>query len=472
MIKPELKEARELAKMNTIIPIAMEIFADIRTPMEVLKVLKSKGKNPYILESVENSENWGRYTFLGCNPEATIHACNGVVTIQKGATQEIREGNSHDILKDILRAYKSPQIAGFPTFTGGFVGYFAYDYSQSGEFCLMLYKQVIAFDHLKQKIFLIVNIETDDFDQNYIKGVAQLKDLENLVVNERKVNSPSGHLTSKLTPNFSEAAFVEIVNNIQQYIANGEVSQVVPSITFRAKYEGDLLPTYRTLRTINPSSYIFYMQFDDFQITGASPETLVSLKQGIVSTYPLAGTCKRTNDEAENKKLQASLLSDPKELAEHEMLVELGKDDLSKVCESNSVNIEEYRGIKTCSHVYHIESKISGILKPEYDAFDAMSATLPAGTLSGAPRRRAMEIIREVEETKRDVYGGAIGYIDFTGDMDLCIGIRMAVLRDDMIQVQAGAGVVAQSIPEKEYQECCNKAKAMLDALNRKDDKY
>jgi anthranilate synthase component 1 len=210
---------------------------------------------------------------------------------------------------------------------------------------------------------------------------------------------------------------------------------------------------------------MFYMQFDDMQIAGASPETLVSLINGVASTYPLAGTCKRTEDENENNRLIAELLADPKELDEHEMLVDLGKDDLSRVCKPGSINVDEYSVIKACSHVYHIESKIRGKIKPECDAFDAMSATLPAGTLSGAPRGRAMEIIAGVEGEKRGVYGGAVGYIDFTGDMDLCIGIRMAVLKNGKVSVQAGAGIVASSIPINEYHECQNKAKAMIDAL-------
>ena len=237
------------------------------------------------------------------------------------------------------------------------------------------------------------------------------------------------------------------------------------TLSIKIDYEGDLLQAYRKLRTINPSSYMFYMQFDDLQIAGASPETLVSLKNNIVSTYPLAGTCKRTKDENENKRLIAELLADPKELAEHEMLVDLSKDDLCKVCEPGSVNVDEYRMIKTCSHVYHIESRVRGKIKPECDAFDAMSATLPAGTLSGALRERAMEIIAEIEGGRREVYGGAVGYIDFTGDMDLCIGIRMAVLRDGKVNIQAGAGIVAESIPANEYNECCNKARAMLEAI-------
>ena len=465
MIKPTLEEAKRLSPGHSLIPIALEIFSDIRTPMEVLRVLKAKGKNAYILESVVSGENWGRYTFLGYDPSMIITGAGGNVTIKNASSETKIKGESHEILKKIVSEYKSPRIAYLPIFTGGFVGYFDYDYTNTGEFCLMLYKQVIAFDHLRQKIFLITNIETDDLEQNYIEGVAELKDMQALITSERIADSPSGRITSDFSQSVNESEFTRIVEKIKQYIRKGDVLQCVPSIKFTAGFEGDLLQAYRALRTINPSSYMFYIQFDDMQIAGASPETLVSLKNGVVSTYPLAGTCKRTEDEVENKRLIAKLLADPKELAEHDMLVDLGKDDLGKICEPRSISVDEYRTIKICSHVYHIESKVTGRIKPEHGAFDAMSAALPAGTLSGAPKQRAMEIIAEVENEKRGVYGGAVGYIDFTGDMDLCIGIRMAILKGGKVSVQAGAGIVEGSVPINEYNECQNKARAMILAL-------
>jgi anthranilate synthase component 1 len=431
----------------------------------VLKVLKAKGRNAYILESVENGENWGRYTFLGCNPSLTLVGGNGGVTVKTPSGETARRGDPHSLLKEIVHACKSPRVAYLPTFTGGFVGYFDYAYTRNGAFCLMQYRQVIAFDHLKQKIFLITNIETENLEENYIAGVAALKDMEALVTAEGRCETPGGRVTSAFSQNLSKPEFLRAVETCQRYIAQGEVSQVVPSVRFSAAYEGDLLPVYRALRTINPSSYMFYIQVDGMQLAAASPETLVSLKNGVVSTYPLAGTCKRTGDEDENRRRLQKLLSDPKELAEHEMLVELGREDLGKVCQPGSVGVEDYRGIKTCSHVYHIESKVRGQIRPDRDAFDAMAASLPAGTLSGAPRDRAMEIIAEVEGEPRGAYGGAVGYIDFAGEMDLCIGIRMAVLKDGRVSVQAGAGVVAESVPENEYEECQNKAKAMRLAI-------
>jgi anthranilate synthase component 1 len=471
MIRPNLEEAKKLARGYTLIPIALEIYSDIRTPMEVLKALKARGKNAFILESVENAESWGRYTFLGYNPSMTITGADGAVTVRTASGTRVTPGGSHEILKGIADGYKSPSISYLPALTGGFAGYFSYDYIDSGEFCLMMYRQIIAFDHLKQKIFLITNIETDGLEQNYIDGVTELKDMEALVTSERDGGHPAaghpaaGQLKSDFSQSFSEDEFAKAVYQCIEYIRKGEASQVVPSIRFTADYEGDLLQAYRTLRTINPSSYMFYMIFDDMQICGASPETLVSHKGGVVSTYPLAGTCRRTEDEDENKRLVAELLNDPKELAEHDMLVELGKDDLGKVCEPGSVAVEEYKTIKVCSHVYHIKSKVTGRIRPECDAFEAMTAALPAGTLSGAPKGRAMEIIAEVEKERRGVYGGAVGYIDFAGNMDLCIGIRMAVLKDGQVNVQAGAGIVEDSDPASEYNECLNKAKAMMLAI-------
>ncbi|MCL2071104.1 MAG: chorismate-binding protein, partial [Oscillospiraceae bacterium] len=347
MIKPTLQEAKTLAAGYSIMPVAMEIFSDIRTPMEILKILKSQGENAYILESVENGESWGRYTFLGHNPSISVKGKDGLVAVTTAAdgTTKAKVGNTHEILREMVSEYKSPHIPYLPTFTGGFVGYFSYDYIKSGEFCLMLYKQVIAFDHLKQKIFLITNISTDNLEENYIEAVSVLKDLESLVTSENRADYPIGRLKSGFTQSFTEKSFTEAVQKCKEYMAKGEVSQVVPSIRFTADYEGDLLQAYRRLRTINPSSYMFYMQFsdsnNDMQIAGASPETLVSLKNGVVSTFPLAGTCKRTEDEDENKRLIAELLANPKELDEHEMLVELGKDDLNKVCEAGSVNVDE-----------------------------------------------------------------------------------------------------------------------------------
>ncbi|GHV53178.1 anthranilate synthase component I [Synergistales bacterium] len=512
MIRPDLEEARNLAKKGgALIPLAMECLADLKTPVGVLRTLAAGGREVYLLESAPGGDNWGRYTFIGYEPVMQVSGTGNSVTIRDAGGIRTREGEPHKILKEIAGAYKSPRIHDMPPFTGGFVGYFAYEYIRHTEptirlteldkvgfhdFRLMLFDRVIAFDNLRQKILLIVNIRTDNLEQNYIDGVTLLKDMEKAVLSQTPERPEAGGLDaaypmsagieSMILPeaggdggntaaerlagfssSFSKDAFCAAAEKVKHHIFEGDIFQCVPSVRFKAGYRGDLLPAYRVLRTTNPSAYMFYMRFDDLQLAGASPETLVSLRDGIVYTCPIAGTCKKTEDEAETNRLIEALIRDEKELAEHDMLVDLGRNDLGKVCRFGSVKVEEYRSVKKLSHVCHIASKVTGEIAEGCDALDVMAALLPAGTLSGAPKKRACEIIDEIEGEKRGVYGGAVGYIDFAGNMDLCIGIRMAVLKDNTVYVQAGAGIVADSVPEKEYEECLNKAGAMMDALRK-----
>ncbi|MDR1954043.1 MAG: chorismate-binding protein [Clostridiales Family XIII bacterium] len=482
MIQPTLEKTRKLAEGCTLVPIAMELFADIKTPVEVLRGLRAQGRECFLLESASGGEGWGRYTFLGFEPEMTIRGGERSVTVRgKDGVAEVIEGDPVHILKEVVAGYRSPSIPEFPPFTGGFVGYFAYEYIRHVEsslklearddvgfddFHLMLFRKIIAFDNFSQKIFLIVNIDTDAPEANYIEGVALLKDMERLVRMPSPEPAPEReHVPPVFTPSFERDDFCAAVEKVKRHIFEGDIFQCVPSVRFRAPYGDDLLGAYRMLRTTNPSAYMFYIRFDDFQIAGASPETLVSLRDGIAGTYPLAGTCPRTDDEEETKALIAQMLADEKELAEHDMLVDLGRNDLGKICRFGSVKLAEYRSVKKLSHVCHIASKVTGELGEGYDAPDVVAAVLPAGTLSGAPKLRACEIIDEAENLRRGPYGGAIGYIDFTGNLDLCIGIRMAVLKDGFVYVQAGAGIVADSVPEKEYEECLRKASAMMEAL-------
>jgi anthranilate synthase component 1 len=312
---------------------------------------------------------------------------------------------------------------------------------------------------------LIVNIETSDLEQNYMEGVAKLKDMERVALSETFEKPAYPQPSLSFTPSLSKDEFMAGVEKARNHIREGDIFQVVPSIRFSSPYGDDLLPAYRALRTINPSPYMFFLRFSDLQLAGASPETLVSLRDGIASTYPLAGTCRRADSEEEEGKLIEALLKDEKELAEHDMLVDLGRNDLGKVCKFGTVNVVEYRKIKKLSHVCHIASRITGEISEGLGALDVIAAALPAGTLSGAPKKRAVEIIDELEGQARGVYGGAVGYIDFAGSMDLCIGIRMAALKDRQVHVQSGAGIVYDSVPEKEHEECLNKAKAMIEAL-------
>jgi anthranilate synthase component 1 len=335
------------------------------------------------------------------------------------------------------------------------------------DFHFMLFDKVVAFDHFKQKIFLIVNIETADLEKAYSEALSTLDDMQALILSE----CPDLDLENRVGEfkrAFSEEEYCQIVQKAQKYIQDGDIFQVVLSNRLEASFEGDVLSAYRKLRTTNPSPYMFCLNFGNLQLAGASPETLVSLKDGALATFPLAGTCKRGKNAQEDEKLINELLNDEKELSEHDMLVDLGRNDLGKISKFGTVKVENYRQIKKYSHVSHIESKVIGQITEGLGPLDAISATSPAGTLSGAPKKRAMEIIDELEGPnagKRGPYGGAVGYIDFTGNMDLCIGIRMAVFKDKKVFVQAGAGVVADSIGENEYKECLRKAHGMLEAL-------
>ncbi|MDR1378954.1 MAG: anthranilate synthase component I family protein [Synergistaceae bacterium] len=458
----------------------MELFADIKTPVEVFRTLKDRGREAYILESAASGESWGRYTFLGSAPVLEVSGREGRVIVKYRGVEDILPGDAHSALKEFVGSYRSPRIAYMPPFTGGFVGYFAYEYIRHTEptlkltdsdsvgfddFRLMLFDRVIAFDNFRQKIILTVNIPTNELEKSYIDGVAALKDMENLVKSNISERVQESSASARFTTSFTKEAFCAAVEKAKHHIHEGDIFQCVPSIRFKSPYSGDLLQPYRILRTTNPSAYMFNVCFSDMEVAGASPETLVSLKNGVISTYPLAGTCRRTDDDEETKTLIEALTHDEKELAEHDMLVDLGRNDLGKICRFGSVRVDEYRSVKKLSHVCHIASRVTGELKEGYEALDVMAAVLPAGTLSGAPKKRACEIIDDIEEERRGVYGGALGYIDFAGNMDLCIGIRMAVLKDGFVYVQAGAGVVADSVPEREYEECLRKAKAMMEAI-------
>lgn len=479
MITPTLEQARALAQGHSVLTIALELFADMNTSIGVLNNLRREG-DCFLLESVKTSDTWGRYSFLGHSPAVMISGTDGVITVRsKGKSQTLKE-DPIEYLRAFLAQRKSPRIPGFPPFTGGLVGYFSYEFARYfdpslqltaenpegfDDFRLMLVDKVIAFDHFRQKIILMVNIDATDLETSYIEGMAALKDMERLVLDRQSNALPAAGICGDFVPHFTKEAYCRAVERVKEHIREGDIFQAVPSNRFRAPFEGSLLHTYRVLRTVNPSPYMVYMNVGDMEIACASPETLVSLREGELNTYPIAGTCKRGATEEEDAALVAALLADEKELAEHDMLVDLGRNDLGKVSAFGSVRVEEYRTIQRFSHVSHIASRVSGRLRADKDALDAVGAVLPAGTLSGAPKRRAMEIIDAVENMRRGVYGGAIGYLDFAGNMDLCIGIRMAVRHGEAVYVQSGGGVVADSVPEKEYEETRRKAQAVMVAL-------
>lgn len=482
MYRPTLDEAKNMAADYRCIPVSRRIMSDIATPIQVMRILKSVSRHCYMLESLEDSDKWGRYTFLGYDPKLELTCSNGTVTIN-GATKIIEENSSPDAhIRQIIEENKSPRLDYLPSFTGGLVGYFSYDYIKYSEpgldldaedqenfkdVDLMLFDKVIAFDNLKQEIILIVNTRTEGIEQNYRKAQMELDEMVRLIKNGTAAEIEPLHLKSDFKPLFSKQQYCKMVETAKNYIYEGDIFQVVLSNRLEAEIEGSLLDTYRVLRTTNPSPYMFYFSSDDMEIAGASPETLVKLEKGILHTFPLAGTRPRGRTEEEDKQLEKEMLNDPKELAEHNMLVDLGRNDLGRISQFGTVEVEKYLSVERFSHVMHIGSTVRGQIRPDKEAVDAVSAVLPAGTLSGAPKIRACEIINELEDNKRGIYGGAIGYIDFTGNLDTCIAIRIAFKKNGKVFIRSGAGIVADSVPEKEYQECINKAKAVISALER-----
>lgn len=490
MFSPKLEEVTEIAKNKEYkrIPISYEIFSDIATPIEVLRILKGISKHTYMLESVEDSKKWGRYSFLGFDPLLEFTCQNGVVKI-KGDEQFneltddekiIKTQKPNELIKKLVLKNKSPKLKNLPPFTGGFVGYFAYDYikyqepslnldaenqDQFKDIDLMLFDKVIAFDNFKQKIIIIVNMKTDDLKNNYEKACNDLKEIANLIKKGTKIEIEPLKLKSDFKPVFSREKFCNMVDKAKNYIYEGDIFQVVLSNRIEADISGSLFDTYRVLRTTNPSPYMFYFSSEDIEIAGASPETLVKLNNDKLYTFPLAGTRPRGKTEKEDEELEKDLLSDEKELAEHNMLVDLGRNDIGRISEIGSVKVDKYLSIEKFSHVMHIGSTVTGNLRSDLDSLAAIDSILPAGTLSGAPKIRACEIINELENNKRGIYGGAIGYVDLSGNIDTCISIRIAFSRNNKVFIRSGAGIVADSVPDKEFDECLNKAAAVIDAL-------
>ncbi len=476
---PSLDEIKKISdeKKYNIVPVSCEMLSDFTTPIEVVRVLKNVSSHCFMLESAQADEKWGRYTFIGFEPKMEITCLDGVLNLGD-ITVNTNEPSKY--LRQILANYKSPRFDYLPSFTGGLVGYFSYDYITYSEpstkrntenneafkdVDLMLFDKVIAFDSVKQKIILIANIHLENYKTEYNKAVNELKQLAELLRNGEKVIEKSGRLLGKVKPYFSKEKYCEMVEKAKNYIREGDIFQIVLSNRLSADFEGSLFNTYRVLRTLNPSPYMFYFSGTDVEVAGASPETLVKLENGVLHTFPLAGTRPRGKTDEQDKLLEKELLSDEKELAEHNMLVDLGRNDLGRISKFGTVEVEKLHSIERYSHVMHIGSTVRGIIRDGKDALDAIEAVLPAGTLSGAPKIRACQLIGELENNKRGIYGGAIGYIDFTGNMDTCIAIRIAYKKNGKVFVRSGAGIVADSVPEKEFEECMNKAKSCLKAL-------
>ncbi len=478
-IRPSLDEINRLAAGYKTIPLSAEL-ALCCTPTEALKKLKKISSHCYMLESCEDSQCWGRYTFLGYDPKAEVSCKNYSVTVADADGVMKYHANPRPYVQKLLDEHKSPRFDYLPTFTGGLVGYFGYDYIKYSESALkldaeddgnfkdidlMLFDKVIAFDNSEKKIILICNMQTDNPDANYLSASKELEIMADVLKNGEEADIEKAVLRSDFTSLFSQEEYCRMVEKAKHYIREGDIFQVVLSNRLQAEMDGSLFGVYETLRALNPSPYMFYFSSDDIEIAGASPETLVKLTDKRLYTYPLAGTRPRGKSPEEDALLEAELLSDEKELAEHNMLVDLGRNDLGKISEFGSVDVEQYHNILKFSHVMHIGSTVRGHIRNDKSAIDAVDAVLPAGTLSGAPKIRAMQIINELENNKRGVYGGAIGYIDFTGNLDTCISIRLAYKKKGRVFVRSGAGIVADSVPEKEFRECINKAMAVVKAL-------
>jgi anthranilate synthase component 1 len=481
MIEPDIQTVIGLSREYKTVPVYSSASVGDKTPADVFLILKNVGKQCFILESAARGGS-GRYTFLGYDPKGGIECLNGEITVWDGGGQTRFNGNPAEAIRRLTEDNKGPVMPGLPPFCGGLVGYFSYDYIKYSEPTLnldardeenfkdadlMLFDKIAAFDHEEGRIYLIVNVKTDDAEANYNKACAELEHLSRLIERGERAQPQRLRLLSEFERLFDKERYCGMVEAAKAHIREGDIFQVVLSNRFSARAEGSLFDTYTALRQSNPSPYMFYFSSGDIEIAGASPETLVKLQDGGLFTFPLAGTRPRGRNAEEDAHLEEELLNDPKELAEHNMLVDLGRNDLGKISEFNSVRVDKYLSVLRFSHVMHLGSTVTGTPRTGCGALEAIDAVLPAGTLSGAPKIRACRIINELENNKRGIYGGALGYIGFSGNMDMCIAIRIAFKKNGKVFIRSGAGIVADSVPEREFAECEHKARAVLDALKR-----
>ncbi len=469
------------AQHYNLIPVTAEALSDLDTPLSVYLKL---GREPYsyFLESVVGGERFGRYSFIGLPAARRIRVFGNKVTVEDDgvALETLESPDPLGFINDYLKRYKVAPAPGLPRFCGGLVGYFGYDTIRYIErrlasakkpdplnlpdIVLLLSTELVVFDNLSGKLYFIVYADPAVPDA-YLRARQRLAELKSKLRQPIEPPPRSGAATaSAVSSEFGEENFKAAVSRAKQYIFDGDCMQVVLSQRLSQAFDASPLTLYRALRTLNPSPYMFYYNFEDFHVVGASPEILVRLEQGAVTLRPIAGTRPRGATPAEDEALASDLLADPKEIAEHVMLMDLGRNDVGRVAKTGSVKVTDNMIIERYSHVMHIASNVEGKLKPGLNAMDVLRATFPAGTVSGSPKVRAMEIIDELEPTKRGVYAGAVGYLGFNGDMDLAIAIRTAVVKNQTLYAQVGAGIVADSVPQSEWQETQNKAKAVLRA--------
>ncbi|HCC69212.1 MAG TPA: anthranilate synthase component I [Nitrospiraceae bacterium] len=481
MFYPDFHEFEEKTRDGNLIPVYREILADLETPVSAF--LKIKGRHRFLLESVVGGEKWARYSFLGSNPSMIIEGKGRNITIKRGKqTEKTRfEKDPLEVISKELKKYRPVLIPGLPRFFGGLVGYMGYDtsryfeklpdYRRKGinlpDLFLMLTDTILIFDSLAQKIKVVSNayVEGKDPKDAYEEACGKIDEIVKRLHRKAPLPKNNKKASTALSSNFSKEDFLNVVRKAKEYVRAGDVIQVVVSQRFQRDVEAHPVNVYRALRVINPSPYMYYIDTGKTTLVGSSPEILVRLEDNRIELRPIAGTRKRGATEEEDEALEKDLKADPKERAEHIMLVDLGRNDVGRVSDTGSVKVTEMMAVEKYSHVMHLVSNIEGRLSKGLDAFDVLRASFPAGTVSGAPKIRAMEIIEELEPTRRGPYAGSVGYFSFSGNMDMCITIRTIIFKNKKAYVQAGAGIVADSEPEKEYMETVNKAQGMFKAI-------
>lgn len=493
---PTAADIAEYFEDYNTVPVFCELLTDSLTPVGIFSALREKNKDCFILESVVNSDQWGRYSFIGVSPVMNVSIKNGKARITtKEGTEEKDADDPIKLFSSILEKHTSPKFTKYPKLTGGFMGYFGYDMARYYEKKLVnvptddlempdadmfMYKEIVAFDHLKNRAVITLNIDLSEVEAlmkterlTRMQAIERLcaereeraKELSELILSYTPVKpvQKGGNIT--ITSNYSKEGFIEMVEKCREHIVNGDISQVVISQRFEAENTPDPFDVYRMLRSEDPSPYLYFFEHDDYSVAGASPEMLVSVINGKMLNKPIAGTYPRGRTQEEDEQLAEKLKADPKETAEHTMLVDLGRNDVGRVCRPGSVKVTDLMRVERYSKLMHLVSDVEGILEPDKTPLHALMSVLPAGTLSGAPKVKAMEIIDSLENTKRGLYGGTVGYLAFNGDIDTCIAIRTVLFRKGKAYVQAGAGIVYDSVPESEYEETRRKASAVIRAM-------